>query len=82
MFLHRAQCFASLQDFFGIWSLKETIHFSKEPPQVVLALGPLHSFLVGKAFLMGLSASSSLRTLWGTVLSVSCTGLASAWDHS
>ena len=69
--LRRAQCFASLWDFFGIQSLKATIHFLEEPPPVTLALGPSHSFLVRKASSMRPSTSSSLRTLWGTVAPVS-----------
>ena len=54
--LHRAQCIASLRGSFGICLLKVTTLFLEEPPPVALALGPSHSFSVGKAFLMHSSA--------------------------
>ena len=46
-FLHSAQCFASLPDFLGIWSLNDTILLLEEPPPVTIDLGPSHSFSVG-----------------------------------
>ena len=49
-FLHRAQCFASLRDFFRIRSLKETICFLEDPPPVALALGPLCFSWLGGPF--------------------------------